>query len=342
MSCFSFLRYFVWWVVSARTAAILLNASCWKQHVVHLCSSYIDFFSGCFIYVQEVHHTEVTNVAPGLKSILIIVFNWNHFEMRLLNLRINFCLYCGLFFLILVVFLVFVSSFTTFRPNFTKNHLKKSQRWNLRRNVRERREQTQKNYQDENKKSAKKIKINSEIISCFILSERLRFPHCQYNVLNVVHAFPISILTSLLVDEILLPRFMNWSTNFKVLLSNDSKNLDQNVWKSFFFFFNLSSTKEQELLVACSKLCSRNSTCEGVFARSGRSFMQSVSIILSISFDSKIAMNSNSLILLFFSACIWKYQRIFSLFFSGNRFWFVYIPFGCMIKFSMSCTIHNR
>ena len=45
------------------------------------------------------------------------VFNWNHFEMRLLNLRINFyllrtfCSHLGSFWV--------VSSFTTFRPNFT-------------------------------------------------------------------------------------------------------------------------------------------------------------------------------------------------------------------------------
>ena len=39
-----------------------------------------------------------------------IVFNWNHFEMRLLNLRINFLIYSGLFVLILVVFLLFLLS----------------------------------------------------------------------------------------------------------------------------------------------------------------------------------------------------------------------------------------
>ena len=49
--------------------------------------------------------------------IFVIVFNWNHFEMRLLNLRINFyllrtfCPHLGSF--------CVVSSFTTFRPNFT-------------------------------------------------------------------------------------------------------------------------------------------------------------------------------------------------------------------------------
>ena len=50
------------------------------------------------------------------------VFNWNHFEMRLLNLRINFyllrtfCPHFGRFFFVL-------SSFTTFRPNFTSGLL---------------------------------------------------------------------------------------------------------------------------------------------------------------------------------------------------------------------------
>ena len=51
----------------------------------------------------------------------ILVFNWNHFEMRLLNLRINFYLlwtFCPH----LSSFWV-VSSFTTFRPNFTSGLL---------------------------------------------------------------------------------------------------------------------------------------------------------------------------------------------------------------------------
>ena len=49
--------------------------------------------------------------------IYIIVFSWNHFEIRLLDVRINFyllrtfCPHLGSF--------CVVSSFTTFRPNFT-------------------------------------------------------------------------------------------------------------------------------------------------------------------------------------------------------------------------------
>ena len=51
----------------------------------------------------------------------MIVFNWNHFEMRLLNLRINFHLlqtFCPHFGSFCVV-----SSFTTFPPNFTSGLL---------------------------------------------------------------------------------------------------------------------------------------------------------------------------------------------------------------------------
>ena len=74
------------------------------------------------------------------------------FETRLLNLRINFFIYCGLFVLILVVFCV-VSSFLS---KVVVNHLKKARGeiWPKRS---ERRNNT-KNYQDEDKKSAIKKK----------------------------------------------------------------------------------------------------------------------------------------------------------------------------------------
>ena len=54
----------------------------------------------------------------------VVVFNWNHFEMRLLNLRINFYLLRTFFpHLGRVFFVCVVSSFTTFRPNFTSGLL---------------------------------------------------------------------------------------------------------------------------------------------------------------------------------------------------------------------------
>ena len=70
---------------------------------------------------------------PITKIIIIIInnfFNCNQFEMRLLNLIINFPIYCGLFCSHLGSFCV-LSSFTTFRPNFTSGLLQKPARiWN--------------------------------------------------------------------------------------------------------------------------------------------------------------------------------------------------------------------
>ena len=63
-----------------------------------ICSPYLVFHSRV--------HTE-----------FVIVFNWNHFEMRFLNLRMNFFkffIYCGLFVLILVVFVLFLLSLNDF------------------------------------------------------------------------------------------------------------------------------------------------------------------------------------------------------------------------------------
>ena len=72
---------------------------------------------------QQTGHIRIINLFPSCyaflknqktrKKINCIVFNWNHFEMRLLNLRINFLIfflfiYCGLFVLILVVFVLFL------------------------------------------------------------------------------------------------------------------------------------------------------------------------------------------------------------------------------------------
>ena len=50
--------------------------------------------------------------------------------------------------------------------------------------------------------------------SHFILSDI----HMINNLSTAIHIFPIHILTSLSVDEILLLRYMNWGTNFRGLL----------------------------------------------------------------------------------------------------------------------------
>ena len=51
----------------------------------------------------------------------------------------------------------------------------------------------------------------------FILSEKLHF-HMMDKLSIAFHAFPVCRSTSLSVDEILLPRYVNWSTNFRGLL----------------------------------------------------------------------------------------------------------------------------
>ena len=60
----------------------------------------------CDVYIVFV----VLSCNVVLWKTTLFVFNWNHFEMRLLNLRINFFIYCGLFVLILVVFVLFLLS----------------------------------------------------------------------------------------------------------------------------------------------------------------------------------------------------------------------------------------
>ena len=50
----------------------------------------------------------------------------------------------------------------------------------------------------------------------FILSDRSDF-HVVDNLSIVFHALPMHLLTSLSVVEILLPRYMNWSSNFQGL-----------------------------------------------------------------------------------------------------------------------------
>ena len=53
----------------------------------------------------------------------------------------------------------------------------------------------------------------------FSLSVRSDF-HITDNLFVAAHAFPIRVLTSLSVDEILLPSYVNCSTGFRGLLSS--------------------------------------------------------------------------------------------------------------------------
>ena len=51
---------------------------------------------------------------------------------------------------------------------------------------------------------------------CFIQSEKPDF-NIVYSLSIVVYALPMHMLTSLSVDEILLARYVNWSTYFRGL-----------------------------------------------------------------------------------------------------------------------------
>ena len=52
--------------------------------------------------------------------------------------------------------------------------------------------------------------------SCFNFVREIRFPYNRQPV-HSNHAFPMHMLTTLLVDEILLPRYVNWFINFRGL-----------------------------------------------------------------------------------------------------------------------------
>ena len=102
-----------------------------------------------------------------------------------------------------------------------------------------------------------------------ILSERSDF-HKLDNLSAGVHAFTICMLTWLSVEEILLPRLVNWFTNFRGLLLK--------VEMAF-------SCLKHEFCFICddvvSKLCSSYLAWAGVFTRSAWSSEQSATIIVS-------------------------------------------------------------
>ena len=102
------------------------------------------------------------------------------------------------------------------------------------------------------------------------------------------------MLTSLSVDEILLMRYVNWSTNFrglplKVEMAPSSIEHIISVLYSFSWRPMYST--------ACSRLCSWNSAWVGVFERRARS---SVLFCLSLSFQGFFCFLSFSIETIFF------------------------------------------
>ena len=101
--------------------------------------------------------------------------------------------------------------------------------------------------------------------SRFILSDRSDFRNIN-NLSIVVHTFARCILTSLSVDEILLPRYVNLTTKFRrlPLLVEVPPSRLKYIYSVLFFIHMECNT------FCCSRLCSRDSAWAGVFARSVR------------------------------------------------------------------------
>ena len=110
--------------------------------------------------------------------------------------------------------------------------------------------------------------------SCFILSDRSDFH--MIDSLSIVHAFARHILTSLSIDGILLPRYMNLFTNFRALLFRVEMAPSQ---LKHMYSVLLVFTRRIMSPAACSWLCSKDSAWVGIFARSS---MLSASVIVSV------------------------------------------------------------
>ena len=96
-----------WKPISSKTIIIRLTltnkSSAWRHFVGIICTTSLY----CENTLLSIKVKELVAASLLFSERPIIVFNWNHFEMRFLNLRINFFIYCKLFVLILVVFCCF-------------------------------------------------------------------------------------------------------------------------------------------------------------------------------------------------------------------------------------------
>ena len=101
----------------------------------------------------------------------------------------------------------------------------------------------------------------------FIFAERSEF-HVVVNLSIAIHTLPMCIMTSLSVNEILLPRYMSWSSNlwgssFNEEMASSCLKPNNSVLSEF--------TKRPMPLAVCSRLCRGDPASAGVFARSARS-----------------------------------------------------------------------
>ena len=107
-------------------------------------------------------------------------------------------------------------------------------------------------------------------------SSHLAFPQCVLLAYIYIYItiLILVLLTSLLVEEILLLRYVNLSTNFidQPLRVEMAPSCLKHMYSVLFAF-----TWRPMPLAVCSRLCNRDLAWAGVLARSGISFTESVS-----------------------------------------------------------------
>ena len=108
----------------------------------------------------------------------------------------------------------------------------------------------------------------------FNLSDRSDF-HMVDSLLISVHAFTRCILRSLSVDKMLLPRYVNESSNFREQPFRVEMSLS---WLKHIYSILPAFTWRPMPPVVCSRLCGRDSAHTGVFARSAMSSALSASV----------------------------------------------------------------
>ena len=89
--------------------------------------------------------------------------------------------------------------------------------------------------------------------------------HRVINLLIAVRALSMHLLMLLSVDEILLPRYVNWCTNFRGLPFQEEIALS---WLKHMNSVLSEFTWRPMSLAGCSSVCSRDLAGTGVFARS--------------------------------------------------------------------------
>ena len=104
---------------------------------------------------------------------------------------------------------------------------------------------------------------------CFILSVRSDFLIVD-NLSIAFSAYPMHILISLSVDEILLLRYMNRRTSFRGMSFNVEMTPS---WLKYLTFVLSGFTKRPILLAVCSRLCNRHSSSAGALGRRYRFIM---------------------------------------------------------------------